>query len=56
MALEIAEVQVLHLDPPAPTEPGTDATRQGWHSTFRQATPFDRFDQAVQRREPGGLV
>lgn len=56
MALEIAAVEVFRLDPPAPTEPGTTATRQGWHSTFRQATPFDRFDQAVGRREPGGLI
>ena len=56
MALEIAAVEIFHLDPPAPTEAGTAATGQGWNRTFRQASPFDRFDQAVGRREPGGLI
>ncbi|MFC1525978.1 enolase C-terminal domain-like protein [Candidatus Latescibacterota bacterium] len=53
---KIAEIQVCALEPPPPSEPGTPSRREGWHRTFRQATPFDRFDEPVHRREPGGLI
>ena len=56
MALEISEIQVCRLEPPPSEGPGTQPTREGWHRTFRQATPFDRFDDRVTRREPGGLI
>ena len=55
-SLKIAEIQVCALEPPPPSEPGTVPRRPGWPRTFRQATPFDRFDEPLHRREPGGLV
>jgi len=55
-ASRIAAVQVCQLALPPPPEGGTAPTRPGWHRTFRQATPFDRFEDPLHRREPGGLI
>ena len=54
--LVITEVQVCALEPPPPAGPGTPGRRPSWHRTFVQATPMDRFEQRVPRREPGGLI
>ena len=56
MASKIADIQVCELHPPPPSEKGTPARRPSWGQTFVQATPLDRFDQQVHRREPGGLA
>ncbi len=56
MAAKIVDIQVCELLPPPPSEKETPARRPSWGQTFVQATPLDRFDQPVHRREPGGLV
>jgi L-rhamnonate dehydratase len=53
---KIERVEVFRLEPPPPEREGTPPTRDGWQKTFRQATPFDRFDERVARREPGGII
>ena len=55
-ANKIVDIQVCELQPPPPSEEGTPARRPSWGHTFVQATPMDRFDQPVHRRDPGGLV
>ena len=55
-ANKIVDIQVCELQPPPPSEEGTSARRPSWGQTFVQATPMDRFDQSVHRRDPGGLV
>ena len=45
----IDRIEVFRLEPPPPEHEGTTPWRPGWHHTFRQATPFDRFDTAVNR-------
>lgn len=52
----VDRVEVYTLEPPPPESPGTTPWRDSWHRAFRQATPFDRFDQPVNRREPGGPI
>jgi L-rhamnonate dehydratase len=51
--LKIVEVQVFTLQPPLATEKGTPPTRDGWRTVFKQATPRNKFDPPLQRREPG---
>jgi len=52
----IDRIEVLRLEPPPPEHEGSKPWRPGWQKTFRQATPFDRFDERVNRREPGGMI
>ncbi|MBI2506065.1 MAG: hypothetical protein HYW07_22855 [Candidatus Latescibacteria bacterium] len=54
--MKITAIQVCELVPPAPEQTGTPPRRPSWHQTFRQASPADRFDAPLHRREPGGLV
>lgn len=55
-ALKITEVQVFKLEPSPPTQKGSTPRRKPWGHTFKEATPMDRFDQAVVRKNPGGLI
>ena len=52
----IDRIEVFRLEPPPPGHEGSKPWRPGWQKTFRQATPFDRFDERVNRREPGGMI
>ncbi|MEE2659579.1 MAG: mandelate racemase/muconate lactonizing enzyme family protein [Candidatus Latescibacterota bacterium] len=53
---KIAAVETYRLEPPPPESEGTKTRRASWGATFRQATPLDRFDDGITRKEPGGSI
>ncbi len=54
--MKITEVVVCDVQPPPPSEEGAKPWRESWGTTFKQATPMDKFGDAnLGRREPGGV-
>ena len=56
MAPKIHQIQICQLQPPPPSQESAKPWRDVHWDGIKQATPFDRFEEPLARREPGGLI